>query len=229
MCFSPQADVVAGAVVTAIGVDALRHVTAYRQLPLAVLPILLAAHEFDEAFVWWGLRHQVPWSVGHAAVIIYLAFAFALPVIGPIAVMSTETQRRRWATMAGLLGVGLVISAMLLVSLFSGPVSARIDGHHIAYATNIVDGPLVAVLYVFATCGALLLSSDRRIVIFGALNVVAVLVLAWVMVGGLTSLWCAWAALASIAIALYLRGATPNTDGQVRSPSPSRRPSLKPQ
>jgi hypothetical protein len=104
-----------------------------------------------------------------------------------------------------LLTVGAVVSAFLLTSVFHGSVSARIDGHHIAYTANVANGSLLAMLYILATCGTLLLSSDRRIVLFGASNVVAVMFLAWLTVGGLTSLWCTWAAITSISIVLYLR------------------------
>ena len=49
------------------------------------------------------------------------------------------------------------------------------------------------------------MSSDRLIVLFGVSNLVAVMVLAWLTVGGLTSLWCVWAAVTSVAIDVYLR------------------------
>jgi hypothetical protein len=215
MCFSPEADLVAGTVVAVIGIDALRHVSSRRQLPLAVLPLLLAAHELDEAVVWWGLQGQVSWAAGHAAVVIYLAFAFCLPVIGPLAVMGIETDPRRRGILRALLGIGAVASAILLSSVFGGTVSAKIDGHHIAYAVNAANGTAVTVMYVVAACGALLASSDRRIVWFGISNLIAVMILAWITVDGLTSLWCTWAAVASVAIALYLRDAAPDRPRRV--------------
>ena len=52
-------------------------------------------------------------------------------------------------------------------------------------------------LYVVATCGSLLVSSIRRVRIFGAANLVAVVVIAWVQQNALTSLWCTWAAVVS--------------------------------
>ena len=58
MCFSPEADLVVGTIVVAVGVDALRHVRAPRQIPLASFPLLLGLHQVTEAFVWWGLQGQ---------------------------------------------------------------------------------------------------------------------------------------------------------------------------
>jgi hypothetical protein len=44
-----------------------------------------------------------------------------------------------------------------------------------------------------------------RLVLLGLANLSAVIALGWITFTGFTSLWCAWAALTSIAIAAYLR------------------------
>ena len=85
MCFSAEADLVTGVVVGAIGVDALRHVRKRHQLALAATPLLLAVHEVDESFVWWGLHGQVSYQVEHAAIYVFLAVAFLLPFWVPFA------------------------------------------------------------------------------------------------------------------------------------------------
>ena len=50
-----------------------------------------------------------------------------------------------------------------------------------------------------------MLSSHRRIALFGVANLPAVVALAWIESTALTSLWCAWAAIISLAIAAHLR------------------------
>ncbi len=55
MCFSADADLAAGVVVTVIGVDAIRRARTPKELPLAALPLLFGIHQLVEAFVWWGL------------------------------------------------------------------------------------------------------------------------------------------------------------------------------
>lgn len=201
MCFSPEADLTTGLIVGAIGIDALRHAARPQQMVLASLPLLLAVHEADEALVWWGLRGQLPASVTHAAVYVFLTVAFALPFLVPLATMGIEPVLRRRRVMAALLVFGTLTTVVLLLSV----VGASIVGSHIAYSADVKYGLLLAVLYVLVTCGSMLVASSRVLVLFGLANVGAVIALSWITFTGFTSLWCAWAALTSIAIAVYLR------------------------
>jgi hypothetical protein len=205
MCFSAEADLVTGIVVGVVGVDALRHVRRPHQIALAATPVLLAVHEIDESFVWWGLRGQVSLPVEHAAIYVFLAIAFALPFWVPFAMLGVEARipRRRW--MMVLLVIGSVTSAALLVAVVRGPVGATIDGSHIAYTADISYANILVALYVVATCGSCLVASNRWLVLLGLANLSAVVALGWITFTGFTSLWCAWAALTSIAIAVYLR------------------------
>ena len=213
MCFSPEADLTTGLVVGAVGIDALRHVTRPQQLVLASLPLLLAVHEADEALVWWGLRGQLPFSVTHAAIYVFLTVAFALPFLVPLATMGIEPALRRREIMAALFVVGLVTTIALLVAVVGSPVGATIDGQHIAYTADVKYATLLGVLYVVVTCGSMLVASNKLLVLFGLGNVGAVITLTWLTFTGFTSLWCAWAAVTSVAIAVYLRrtnrGASP--------------------
>ncbi|MEP7060574.1 MAG: DUF6629 family protein, partial [Actinomycetota bacterium] len=114
--------------------------------------------------------------------------------------------------------LGVIVAGILLWAIARGPVGAAVDGHHIAYSVQIPVGITLAALYVVATCGTLLLSSDRWIRSFGVSNLAAVAILVWVTVSGLTSLWCVWAAVTSVAIDLYLREPASHED-----PMPVRR------
>lgn len=205
MCFSAQADLTAGVVVTAVGIDAIRRARTPRELPLASLPLLLGIHTLIEAFVWWGLAGTVSQQVGDAATWFYLAIAFLLPVWVPIAVRGVEPVRARRRLMSTLAGIGAVATLVFLWAIVFRPIGAYVDGMHIAYVVDLPGGGGVGVIYVVATCGALVMASDRWIRYFGFSNLVAVIALAWLTVGGLTSLWCVWAAITSFAIDLYLR------------------------
>ena len=215
MCFSPEADLTIGAVAAVAGVDALRHVRRPGQLVLAGLPLLLAAHQADEAIVWWGLRGQVGESALHAAVYGFLAVAFLLPLLVPLALFDIEPVRGRRRWMAALLAIGVLTTAGLLVQIIGSPVGASVDGSHIAYSADISYALLLGVGYVVATCGALLVGSSRVLRLFGVANVGVVIALTWLTFTGLTSLWCAFAAVTSIVIAVYLRRAAARPEALV--------------
>jgi hypothetical protein len=210
MCFSPQGDLAGGVVVMAIGVDACRHLRGRSEyLVVATLPLILGAHQIDESFVWWGLQGVVPRSVGTGAMWIYLLFALVvLPVLAPLLVMGLEpTARRRWR-LAPFAVVGAVVAAILLEAMLVGHPSARLGAYHLAYSIGLQHGTAIIGLYIVATCGALIASGYRDIAWFGVLNLIAVVVLARLCADGFTSLWCAYAALLSAAIALKLRASS---------------------
>jgi len=210
VCFSAQADLIGGVVVGGIGFDAARQVRRqHDHLAFAALPLMLAAHQLDEAFVWWGLQGHVSAGVGHVATWIYLLFAFVvLPTYVPLAVRALEPPGRRRAVMTGFAGLGVVVSALLLAAMLRGPVTSRIDKYHISYGIDLHAGLIIVTAYVAATCGAAIFSGYRHIAIFGVVNLIAVAALARLTINGFASLWCGWAALTSVAIALHLRFGT---------------------
>ncbi|HVM63424.1 MAG TPA: DUF6629 family protein [Acidimicrobiales bacterium] len=212
MCFSAQADLFGGLVVGAIGVDVLRHVDhRSKQLMLAALPVLFAAHQLDEAFVWWGLQGNVASVVGRVALWAYLLFAFVvLPVYVPAAVWAVEPPGRRRSAMVPFIGLGALVSGVLLEAMVRGPVTAKLAHYHLSYGTGLRSGLLIVAGYVVATCGSLIFSGYRDIAIFGVVNLVAVAVLARLEIDGFASLWCGWAAVTSGAIALHVRFGRPH-------------------
>ena len=207
MCFSPEADLVVGTIIVAVGVDALRHVRAPKQIPLASVPLLLGLHQITEAFVWWGLQGHVAHTVERVAMWIYLLFALAaLPAILTIAVGLVERSGDRRIIIWTCAGIATAVATVLASAMFRGTIGSAIEGHHIAYDVDVLqDGGQLTALYVMATCGALLASSYRDLEILGALNFVAVPVLVWLTLSGFISLWCFWAAIVSVVIALHLR------------------------
>jgi hypothetical protein len=199
-------------VVGAIGFDVVRHVNRRRaQFALAALPLLLAAHQLDEAFVWWGLQGHVASEIGRVATWVYLLFAFVvLPVYVPTAVLILEPPGRRRLTIAPFVALGAVVSGVLLAAMVRGPVTATLGDYHLSYGTGLHSGGPIVTAYVVATCGSLVFSGYRHVAIFGVANLFAVAVLAHLAIDGFASLWCAWAAITSGAIAAHLRFGGPH-------------------
>ncbi len=221
MCFSAEADVVAGVVVTVIGADALRQAHRPAERALGALPVLLGAHLLVEAAVWQGLTGGVAPATGERATWMYLLLALVvLPVYVPLAVRAVEPDVGRRRAMAALAGAGAVVAAVYLARLTAAPVAVVISGHHLTYQIGLAHGGLLAGVYAIAACGAPMLSSERRIATFGVANLVAVVVLTWVERDALTSLWCAWAAVTSIAIAAHLRQGHREAEVRVHPASP---------
>ena len=212
MCFSPEGDVAGGLIVTAIGIDTVRHVRGRREyLILGALPLVLGAHQLIESFVWWWLRGDVSHEIGRIAMWAYLVIALiVVPVLVPLAVMMLEPTRRRRLTIAPFVLLGIVAAVILLVTMLQNPVSVRLGAYHLAYSIGLRHGVVVVGLYVLATCGAMLVSGYRDIVVFGLANLAAVIVLARLTADGFTSLWCFYAALASGAICLHMRYGRPH-------------------
>jgi hypothetical protein len=203
MCFSPEADFVSGAAIGVVGVMTIAKVEHRRELALGAVPLALALHQVVEGFVWLGLESKATNSSSDLAVHLYVAFAWVmLPILFPIAVLLVEPSVHRRRVMVWFVGVGVIVGAYLLSAMMDGHATAHEVEHTIQYGGAGRYAGLATVLYVVATCGPPLLSSSRAIVWFGSANLVAVAAIAWVQADGLTSLWCAWAAVVSVLIYL---------------------------
>jgi hypothetical protein len=212
VCFSPQGDLAGGIVVSAIGVDACRHLRGRNsQLLLATTPLLLGVHQIDESLVWWSLDGDLSHAVGRVAMWIYLVIALVVvPVLVPLAIWHLAPSRRRRLALAPFVVLGVAVAGVLLVTMLSGPVTVTRGSYHLAYSIGLHHGIVVIGLYIVATCGALLFSGYRHILVFGLANLAAVIVLARLTADGFASLWCFYAALTSGAILLHLRFAKPH-------------------
>ncbi len=217
MCFSAEADLVAGVVVGAVAIDGLRHVHRPADLALAAVPVTLAGHQMVEALVWLGLTGNVSKSVWEPALYAYLVIAFGLlPVLVPVAVRELEPpeDRRR---MRGFVLAGAVASFFLMSGVVRGPVVATIRGNHIDYFVNLWHGGTLVALYVVAVCGPCLVSRHRNLRWFGVANLVAAVLLAWLSKSSFISLWCVWAAFTSILMVAHLHRTDLRRAGRERS------------
>src|SRR6266704_2723319 len=191
---------------------------AYRRWPRAWRParrepdppVLLGAHQFIEALVWLWLQGHVPRGIGHVALWAYLLIAFVvLPVSVPLAVIAAEPARRRKQVMAPFALIGAVIAVTLFAAMVRGPVGVKLAPYHLSYVIRLPDGLVIVALYVIAVCGPLLVSRYRNVVLFGVVNLIAVVVIARLTISGFASVWCGWAAVSSAAITLHCRFARP--------------------
>ena len=205
MCLSPEVDLVAGIIISAVAVDAIRHNRHNRTLPIALLPGIFALHSFASAFVWWSFQGSVPNSIGVAAANFYIFIAFVLlPIYVPVITYLVEPHSWRRHVLQGFSVIGIIAGLDYMYYVIQGQGTVQ---ECTAYLDFHVTGPswIMSAFYGAATCGAMLFSGYRPLFIWGMLNCVAIVVLNERLSQALPSLWCLWAACTSIFVSWFLR------------------------
>jgi hypothetical protein len=99
--------------------------------------------------------------------------------------------------------VGLLTTLYILWALTAYPFQVYVKAHSLVYTNSGTSNIAIGVLYVVATCGSLFFSKVRPMVVFGVLNLVILLIVYAFKQYAYTSLWCAYAAVASVVILIY--------------------------
>jgi hypothetical protein len=207
MCFSATASFTAAAVLGAVGAVTLGKAAAYGRalLPLAAFPVLFAAQQAIEGFLWLELPRPEPGPLRPVLVHMFQAYAEVLwPVFAPLAALVNEPIRwRRWAI--GLcLAVGAGLALFLLIKMIQYPYFAFIAGGHILYR-NDYDYPTgIEAPYIVATVAPLLLSSGKAVQLLGIVVLIAFAASFLLAREAYISVWCFFAAIASVMVYLHV-------------------------
>jgi hypothetical protein len=201
MCFSATVNFAGSAVLAGLGVATLSQVKHRRELMFASLPILFAAHQFIEGFVWLGLDGYMSEKVAHNMGAAFMLYAQGLlPALIPLSVMLVERTFQRRRRMMPFVVLGVCLTLYTLWALAAYPTQVFVRQNSIVYINPMTNFTTVAVLYVIATCGSLFFSDRRDMILFGTANLVLVLIVMAVKRYAFTSVWCAYAAVASVII-----------------------------
>ena len=204
MCFSATANFVGSGVLGAVGVVTLTKVKHRRELLFASLPTLFAIHQFIEGFVWLGLDGSFSSTVTHNMGAAFMLYAQGLlPFLLPLSVYLFEPTAKARQPMLPFLVLGGATTLYILWALTAYPLQVSVRQNSIVYFNQGTNNTAVAVLYVIATCGTLFFSKVRMMVIFGATNLAILLIVMAFKRYAFTSLWCAYAAVASVIILVY--------------------------
>ncbi|HSY98555.1 MAG TPA: DUF6629 family protein [Terriglobales bacterium] len=204
MCFSATANFVGSGVLGTIGVVTLTKVKHRRELLFAALPALFAVHQFMEGFVWLGLDGILSPTIAHNMGAAFMLYAQGLlPFILPLSVLLFEPNVKSRRRMLPFLAIGTATALYILWGLTAYSFQVYIKGNSLVYINPATNNMTVAVLYVIATCGSLFFSKVKDMVIFGAANLAILLVVMAFKRYAFTSLWCAYAAVASVIILWY--------------------------
>jgi hypothetical protein len=204
MCFSATANFVGSGVLATVGVATLTHVKHRRELLFAALPTLFAVHQFIEGFVWLGLDGILSPKVTHDMAAAYVLYAQGLlPFLLPLSVFLFESDAPSRRRMLPFLIIGTGTALYMLWGLAAYPLKVYIVHNSIVYINDGTNHTTLALLYVIATCGSLFFSKVRTMVLFGVANLAILLIVMAVKRYAFTSLWCAYAAIASVIILAY--------------------------
>jgi len=201
MCFSATASFVAAGVTGAIGIAAMTRVSRPRELPLAVTPILFALQQAIEGLLWLHLPTAPAGAAAARLTFLFLLFAESFwPVYAPVAALLLEPPGLRRRLMVPCLAAGIGVVAYLSWWMLAGAHHARILGGHIVYDTGFEPSAAVGAAYLAATCLPLMLSSQRTVAVLGAIILAGCAVAYAFYWDTLVSVWCFFAAAASLVI-----------------------------
>ena len=207
MCFSATASFVTAGVAGASGLAALARAHEPREWPLAAMPILFALQQTVEGFLWLSLP-----SAADGAIATNLTFAFQFfalvfwPVFAPAAAWLIEPHERRRRLMFVCIVVGAGVGAYLFWSILNRPHELIVDGH-IVYATANAHSKATATAYLAATGLPLLLSSRRWVFALGVIVTIGSAVAFAFYWQAFVSVWCFFAAAASVVILFHFERA----------------------
>lgn len=203
MCFSASASFGAGVVLTGVGMAAMRKVPSNACLPFASIPLIFGVQQITEGFLWLALSnfHYAAWQV--PATYLFLFFAQVVwPSWVGFAMYRMEIVKIRRQAILVLLGIGVLVSAYLAYCLLNFRVEAAVAEHHIAYQQDYPESVdhSFGWLYVVATITPAMISSIRRMWLFGIAVLVSYIITALFYTGYIVSVWCFFAAVISVVI-----------------------------
>jgi hypothetical protein len=204
MCFSATANFVGSGVLLGVGIATLTKVKHRRELLFASLPTLFAVHQFMEGFVWLGLDGILSPVVAHDMGAAFMLYAQGLlPFLVPLSVFLFEHDAKSRKRMVPFVVLGLATALYILWALTAYPFQVYEHANTIVYTDQGTANIAIGILYVVTTCGSLFLSKIRPMVLFGVANLVILLAVLAYKRYAYTSLWCAYAAVASVIILIY--------------------------
>ncbi len=195
MCFSAPVSFATSAALSYAGGKTLRHARPHKRL-VALIPFFFAVQQAIEGVQWLV---EKPSTCSQILGYGFLFFAFLVwPIWLPLSVWYAEHVAWRKRVLLVMLGAGMTMSAYLLTVLFHEPLSIVPRSASLLYGIEIPYFFVGVCAYVLVTTGSFLVSSDRKLRMFGALSFIAAAI-AWIVFSyAFTSVWCFFAAALSV-------------------------------
>lgn len=212
MCFSAQASFTSAVVLAAIGALAIAKAKTNYMQYFAATPLIFGFQQALEGIVWVTINSNDTTSLIHKiGVYGFLAIAGMLwPTAIPWTLYKLEKNKTRKKILGYNLIIGISIALFCILNLTINGMKAQATHHHIAYLyareINSSIAPymyfvefIIRILYCIATLGSLLISSVSGMWILGVIGTIAFIVAHIFYYMAFGSVWCFFAAIASIA------------------------------
>ena len=208
MCFSAEVSFGASAVISTVGVMAIKKSTKKEQLLFAMVPLLFGVQQFFEGWLWIALENGTYPRLENIATFGFLIFAQLIwPIWVPLSAYTLEknTTRKRLIGFALLLGIALFL--ILGYRMLTYDVKAQIDQFHIYYtvghfrSTNWWSG----IFYLLPAVFPFIFSSKRPINYLGLMMLLLFAIAKIFYLKYMISTWCLFAALLSVYIFFILK------------------------
>ncbi len=200
MCFSAEASIAGGVIISAIGIATVTKVHKSAQLVFASIPLFFGLQQIVEGSLWLTIPLNDYGSLKEISTYIFLIMADVLwPTMIPLSVLLMEDKLKRKKILLVLLGMGITLSLYYSFCLFNFDVMPEIRGYHIHYSTTFpkfLSMPAF-IIYLVVTIAPLFISSIKRTHLMGVLMFLSCVVTAIFFTQYLTSVWCFFAAILS--------------------------------
>lgn len=208
MCFSATASFTAAGITGIIGLATLTRISSPRDLPLAFMPLVFSAQQAIEGALWLTLPVAPNGPLATTLTTLFLIVAHVLwPLFVPLSVMRAEPKGWRHRAMRVCMALGAGVAAYMTWVIMSETHSAFIESGHVYYALDYPHHDVVGLAYLLATGGALVLSTRPMIIVTGALVLVGYGVSWFFYWHEFLSVWCFFAALASVMLLFHFHQA----------------------
>jgi hypothetical protein len=172
-----------------------------KELPLAAIPLIFASQQGIEGLLWVSLPVAPSGPSSSLLTYLFLILGKVLwPVYAPLAVLIIESDQRRRILLKICLIAGVGTAVYFLGNILTNPHTASIQNTHIVYSIVPKLPDEIGLFYLIATGIAPVLSSHRIVTLFGAMVLVGSIVTYLFYWEAFTSIWCFFAAAASVVI-----------------------------
>jgi hypothetical protein len=206
MCFSASASFGASVVLGIAGVMSVKKAEKPSQLFFASIPLIFAAQQFIEGWIWIALNHSLHWDF--IPINLFLIIAQVLwPVWIPLSLMLIENQEGHKKVLALFLAFGVVLGMYLTWCLIFYKVDAYITYYHIHYELYFPQkyNTPVGTIYFLATVVPPFLSTQKRMMLIGTFNFISFAIASVFYQDHIISVWCFFAALISWQVFLVMK------------------------